>query len=132
MPALPLGGLAQGATRRRIQAAHVLVHPSRTEGDAHVVIEAARSSTPVLASRVDGNLGLPGENCDGYIAVDDASAFATLLRRLRDQSAMLSHPQRQCAERAPLFDPTQESAALHALFQEMLDTRRPLTTRDTP
>ena len=49
-----LGGVPHGATRRRIQAAHVLVHPSRMEGGAHVVIEAVRSGTPVLASRIDG------------------------------------------------------------------------------
>jgi glycosyltransferase involved in cell wall biosynthesis len=38
----------------------VLVHTSRMEGGAHVVIEALRSGTPVLASRIAGNLGLLG------------------------------------------------------------------------
>jgi glycosyltransferase involved in cell wall biosynthesis len=57
-----LGGLPHAATRRRIQQAHVLVHPSRMEGGAHVVIEALRSGTPVLASRIDGNLGLLGDD----------------------------------------------------------------------
>jgi putative glycosyltransferase (TIGR04348 family) len=127
-----LGGLAHGVTRQRIQAAHVLVHPSRMEGGAHVVIEAVRSGTPVLASRIDGNVGLLGASYDGYFTLGDAPALATLLQRLRDEPAMLDHLQRQCDERAPLFDPARESATLHALIGELLETPPPLTTRDTP
>ena len=131
-----LGGLPHAATRRRIQAAHVLVHPSQMEGGAHVVIEAVRSGTPVLASRIDGNVGLLGESYDGYFAVGVAPALATLLQRLRDEPAMLFHLQRRCEERAPLFDPAGESATLHALIGEVLDatapTPTPLTTRDPP
>ncbi len=126
-----LGGVAHAGTRQRIQAAHVLVHPSRMEGGAHVVIEAIRSGTPLLASRIDGNVGLLGEGYDGYFPRDDASALATLLQRLRDEPAMLAHLQRQCDARAALFDPARESAALHALIGEMLETPTPLTTRET-
>ena len=118
-----LGALAHAAARRRIQAAHVLVHPSRMEGGAHVVIEAVRSGTPVLASRIDGNVGLLGDDYDGYFAVGDAAGLATLLQRVRDEPAMLAHLQRQCAARAALFDPRRESAALHALIGEILDSR---------
>lgn len=120
-----LGGLPHAATRRRIQAAHLLVHPSRMEGGAHVVIEAVRSGTPVLASRIDGNVGLLGENYDGYFPVDNASALATLLQRLRDEPAKLNHLQQQCGERAPLFEPTRESANLHALIGELLHPPTP-------
>jgi len=115
-----LGGLAHGRTRARIRAAHVLVHPSRMEGGANVVIEAVRSATPVLASRIDGNLGLLGTGYDGYFPVGDAPALATLLQRLRDEPAMLAHLQRQCDARAALFDPLRESAGLHALIGGML------------
>lgn len=115
-----LGGAAHAATRQRIQAAHVLVHPSRMEGGANVVVEAVRSGTAVLASRIDGNVGLLGAHYGGYFPVGDASALASLLQRLRDEPAMLLHLQRQCVERAPLFDATRESAALHALIDAML------------
>lgn len=127
-----LGGLAHAATRKRIQSAHVLVHPSQMEGGAHVVIEAVRSGTPVLGSRIDGNVGLLGASYDGYVPLRDAPALATLLQRLRDEPAMLAHLQRQCDERAPLFDPARESGSLHALIAQTLGTPTPLTTRDTP
>ena len=48
-----LGGQPHEATRRRIQRAHLLVHPSRMEGGAHVIMEAALCGTPVLASADD-------------------------------------------------------------------------------
>lgn len=35
-----LGGLPHEAARRRIQRAHLLLHPSRMEGGAHVIMEA--------------------------------------------------------------------------------------------
>jgi putative glycosyltransferase (TIGR04348 family) len=139
-----LGGVAHGATRRRIQTAHVLVHASRMEGGANVVIEAVRCGTPVLASRIDGNVGLLGERYDGYFPAGDAHALAALLRRLRDEPAMLAHLQQQCDARAPLFDPAHECAALHALIGDVLigdvltgdvraaPTTTPLTNRDTP
>jgi putative glycosyltransferase (TIGR04348 family) len=125
-----LGGLTHAATRGRIQAAHLLVHASRMEGGAHVVIEAVRSGTPVLASRIDGNVGLLGEGYDGYFPLDDAATLATLLQRLRAEPAMLSHLQKQCHERAPLFDPARESATLHGLIGELLHLPTPQTTRD--
>ena len=120
-----LGGLPHHAARRRIQSAHVLVHPSRLEGGAHVVIEAVRSGTPVLASHIDGNVGLLGARYDGYFPVGDASALATLLQRARDEPAMLAHLQEQVASRAALFEPARESAALHQLLADLVASRSP-------
>ena len=116
-----LGAMPRGAARRRIQAAHVLVHPSRIEGGANVVIEALRSGTPVLASRIDGNVGLLGDDCGGYFPLDDAAALAALLQRARDEPALLAGLQAQCAARAALFDPEREGAALIALVEVLRD-----------
>jgi putative glycosyltransferase (TIGR04348 family) len=114
-----LGALPHGAARRRIQAAHVLVHTSRMEGGANVVIEAVRSGTPVLASRIDGNLGLLGADYAGCFPVGDARALAEQLARLRDEPAMLDRLQAQCSDRAALFEPARESAALLALLASL-------------
>ncbi len=115
-----LGGLPHAETRRRIQAAHLLVHPSRMEGGAHVVIEAVRSGTPVLASRIDGNVGLLGEHYGGYFPVGDAAALAALLERARDEPAMLARLKQQCDARADLFAPVHEAAVLQTLVADLL------------
>ena len=76
-----LGGLPHESTRRHIQRAHVLVHASRMEGGAHVVMEAVRCGTPVLASRIPGNVGMLGADYDGYFEPGDSAGLARLLRR---------------------------------------------------
>jgi putative glycosyltransferase (TIGR04348 family) len=119
-----LGALPHAQTRRRIQAAHVLVHPSRMEGGAHVVIEAITSGTPVLASDIDGNVGLLGSDYEGCFPVGDAAALARLLQRVRDKPAMLGRLQAQCGARAALFHPDHERAALLALVTELLEMPR--------
>ena len=125
-----LGGLPHASARRRIQGAHVLVHPSCMEGGAHVVIEAVRSGTPVLASRIDGNVGLLGEDYAGYFRVGDAAGLSSLLQRVRDEPALLTRLQEQCAERAALFDPAREADCLRGVVRELLDGTEVLVARE--
>lgn len=113
-----LGALPHAATRARIQAAHVLVHPSRLEGGAQAVIEAVASGTPVLASRIAGNLGLLGADYNGCFDWGDAAGLAALLQRARDDAAMLPALRAQCARRAPLFHPDHERQTLLQLLAE--------------
>jgi putative glycosyltransferase (TIGR04348 family) len=116
-----LGALTHDATRGRIQTASVLVHCSRMEGGAQVIIEAVTSGTPVLASRIDGNLGLLGVDYRGIFPVGDAAALATLLERCRDDPAMLPDLTRQCAARAAAFAPEHEAATLTALLSALMN-----------
>jgi putative glycosyltransferase (TIGR04348 family) len=118
-----LGALPHEATRKRIQAAHVLVHASRMEGGAHVVIEAVSSGTPVVASCIDGNVGLLGGDYAGYFDCGDAEGLADLLVQCRDDPAMLATLKRQCAARAADFHPLQERATLLALAEDLLENR---------
>ncbi len=115
-----LDGRPHAEARARIQRAHVLIHPSRIEGGAHVVVEAVRSGTVVLASDIDGNVGLLGDDYAGTFPVGDPAALARAVARLRDDPAMLPLLQRQCAARSDAFDPARESTALHALIARAL------------
>ena len=115
-----LGALPHAAVRRHIQAAHVLVHASRMKGGAHVVIEAVRSGTPVLASRIDGNVGLLGEDYRGYFPAGDDAALAALLQRCRDDPDMLSGLRAQSDPRAALFAPATEAATLRGIVARLL------------
>lgn len=120
-----LGGLPHEETRRRIQRAHLLIHCSRMEGGAHVIMEAVACGTPVLASKIDGNVGMLGTDYAGYFPWGDAAALAALIERSRnaDSDPLLANLQRQCATRAPLFAPEAESAALHKFVRELLEDR---------
>jgi putative glycosyltransferase (TIGR04348 family) len=115
-----LGPLPHGVVLNRIGRAHVLVHPSRIEGGAHVVMEAVQSGTPVLASRIPGNLGLLGDDYCGYFEPGDAKALSALLARCRDDPALLSSLARQCARRSPLFEPARERATLLGIVRRLV------------
>ena len=119
-----LGALPHGVVRQRIQRAHVLVHCSRMEGGAHVVMEAVRSGTPVLASRIDGNVGMLGRHYTGYFEPGDARGLASLLEQARHDATMLPALRAQCLMRAPLFDPVHESATLRQLLASLLEKPR--------
>ena len=127
-----LGPQPHAATRARIQAAHLLVHASQMEGGAHVVIEAITSGTPVLASRIAGNLGLLGTGYSGCFDWGDAAGLAALLQQARDDAAMLPGLQRQCAARAPLFHPDHERQTLRTLLALMLPKHHPEAPHERP
>ncbi len=121
-----LGGLPHEETLHHIRTAHVLVHTSAMEGGAHVILEAVRCGTPVLASRVPGNVGMLGEDYEGYFPHGDAAALARLLAACRQGQAadnpadrLLERLAAQCALRAPLFDAGAERTALLNLLQEL-------------
>ena len=125
-----LQGLSHQATLQRIQRAHLLVHTSRSEGGALVIPEAIRSGTPVLATRIDGNVGMLGQDYSGLVANDDAEALAQLLLQCRAEQQrggelLLRRWRAQCAQRAPLFDPATEQAALQDWVQALTRPWRP-------
>lgn len=103
-----LGGLPRAVTRQHIKRAHVLVNCSKMEGGAHVILEAVQSATPVLASYIDGNVGMLGADYDGYFELGHDTQLAGLVQRCAAEPAFLEHLQNQCAQRAPLFAPALE------------------------
>jgi len=122
-----LGAQSHEATRRAIQRAHVLVHTSAVEGGAHVIMEAVLCGTPVLASRIDGNVGMLGPDYEGYFNLSDAARLASLLAECRagqfappnETPTLFERLAAQCALRAGLFMPRAEQAALEALVAEL-------------
>lgn len=123
-----LGEQTHESTRRRIQRAHLLVHASRMEGGAHVVMEAVCCGTPVLASQIPGNVGMLGDDYAGYFEAGDAAGLAARLRQCHAELTaaqagvsppLLAQLQIQCAARAPLFSPAAEQAALRRLVDQL-------------
>jgi putative glycosyltransferase (TIGR04348 family) len=121
-----LGPLSHTQTRGAIQRAHVLVHTSAMEGGAHVVMEAVCSGTPVVASRIDGNVGMLGADYAGYFPHGDAVALARMLEACRESQlsqdparSLLAHLRAQSALRAPLFAPATEKRAVLELVRDL-------------
>ena len=112
-----LGGMTRAKTRQHIKRAHVLVNCSEMEGGAQVIVEAIQSGTPVLASRISGNIGMLGKDYAGYFEPGSDTELAALVRRCAAEPDFLALVQRQCRQRAPLFQPEHERRLVLNLVQ---------------
>ena len=110
-----LGSRPHGQTRWRIARSHLLVVSSLMEGGANVISEAVTVATPVLASRIPGNVGMLGRDYAGYFPPGDELALAALLIQAETDPLFCQRLANQCAIRAPLFAPEREAAAVQAL-----------------
>jgi putative glycosyltransferase (TIGR04348 family) len=114
------GALPHGFARAAIRRAHLLVHPSLMEGGANVIVEAITAGTPVVASRVSGNVGMLGRNYPGYFAVGDAGGLAALLASCLEVPGVLRGLRGACEERRKLFSPARERQAVRSLALRLL------------
>jgi putative glycosyltransferase (TIGR04348 family) len=116
-----LGPLPRGRARQLMRHARLLLHPSKIEGGAHVILEAVRGGTAVVASDASGNVGMLGRRYPGLFPVGDAEAAARLIARAEAEPAFRRRLQAACARRAPLFAPARERAALLRLVRKVMD-----------
>ena len=107
-----LGPRPHAWTRQAIKRAHVVLCPSRMEGGANVVVEAITAGTPVIGSRVSGNVGMLGDDYGGYFPVGEAAALTQLLVRIWRNPALHDALASQCQRRSERFAPAAERAAL--------------------
>ena len=118
-----LGAMPHGATRQRLKRSHAMALTSHMEGGANVIIEAVSAGVPVLASDINGNRGMLGDDYAGYFPPGDAAALARLIDRSIDDPAFHALLRAQCEARAPLFAPAAERAALLELVDNLLHER---------
>ncbi|APV51693.1 hypothetical protein BWI17_19580 [Betaproteobacteria bacterium GR16-43] len=114
------GALPHGLARAAIKRAHLLVHPSRLEGGANVIAEAIMSGTPVMGSRMSGNIGMLGANYPGFFPVGDSRALAAMLARAATDPRFLARLRAAGDRRKPLFRPEKEAAAVRAFVRGLL------------
>jgi putative glycosyltransferase (TIGR04348 family) len=113
------GEVPHAEVRRLLGRVQAVVLSSRSEGGANVISEALIAGVPVLASRVDGSLGLLGRDYPGYFAVGDTAALARLLHRIEIDPPFLAGLRQAASRRSALFHPDRETAAWKKLVGEL-------------
>jgi putative glycosyltransferase (TIGR04348 family) len=114
------GDRPRADVRRLLGRARAMVLSSLSEGGANVISEAVAAGVPILATRIDGSLGLLGRGYPGYYPVGDTEALARLLIRIETDPAFLKRLKRAIARRAPLFRPAREKAEWKSLIEEVM------------
>jgi putative glycosyltransferase (TIGR04348 family) len=115
-----LGGRTHTQALAWIARSHLLVVSSVMEGGANVISEAARIGTPVLASRMSGNVGMLGRNYPGYFPLFDQRTLAQLLLEASKRQVFYRKLKNALRSRRPLFAPSAERRALRGVIQELI------------
>jgi putative glycosyltransferase (TIGR04348 family) len=114
-----LGERSRSQVRRILAKSRLCVLSSRMEGGANVLSEAIVASVPILASRIDGNVGILGEEYPGYFDVGDTKELEQLLRCAETCPEFLTELSIQCKRLAALFAPEREEKAWADLVGEL-------------
>ena len=114
-----LGGLQPSRARALIGFVDAFVLSSRSEGGANALAEAIVARVPVLASRIDGSIGLLGRDYPGYFTPGDTTALRRALWRVETDGAFRAKLKRAVSARAKLLSESRERNAWRALLEEM-------------
>lgn len=114
-----LGKVPRSRALRTLARARLLSLTSVAEGGANVVSEALACGVPVVSSRIEGSIGMLGEDYPGYFEPTDAEGLAELLGRAETEDAFYEELRGRCEALAPLVDPERERGAWASLLAEV-------------
>jgi putative glycosyltransferase (TIGR04348 family) len=113
------GEVPRAEVRRTLGRVKAVVLSSLSEGGANIISEALMARVPVLASRIDGSVGLLGRDYPGYFRIGDTAGLAQLLNRIETDRGFLAGLKRAVTRRSFLFRPEREKRGWHKLLQEV-------------
>lgn len=114
-----IGQRSHRNTMRWLACSHVMVISSLMEGGAHVVSEAIALGIAVIASDIDGNRGLLGQDYPGLYPVGDGQALAALLHRAETEPTYVEMLESAVQNRQPLITPARERESISSLLNEL-------------
>jgi putative glycosyltransferase (TIGR04348 family) len=113
------GEIPHAELRRVYTRSHLLVLPSVMEGGANVISEAVMAGLPVIASDIEGSVGLLGTDYPGYYPVRDTDALRERLLRAESDGGYYAELVAACAARRHLFTPEREQAGWEKLLNDI-------------
>lgn len=105
--------------RQVYQRTNLLVLPSRMEGGANVISEAVVAGIPVIASDIEGSIGLLGGDYPGYYPVENEQALADLMLKAENDNLFYKRLEQACIAKQPLFTPENETRGWRNLLSKL-------------
>ena len=97
------GEVSHNEVREAYRCCKLMVLPSIMEGGANVISEAIVAGLPVIASDIDGSVGLLGDDYAGYFPVENEKVLSEILLKAESDKNFIDKLKLQCNERAQLF-----------------------------
>ena len=116
-----LGEVTPGEALELIASSDLLVLTSVSEGAGRVIGEAVVCGTPVLSTRIDGVVGLLGDEYPGYFPVGDTVALAGLIAQAEGNEVFYRELKEWCVRVAPMFSPESERRAWGEMLDELIN-----------
>ncbi|HEX2649974.1 MAG TPA: selenoneine biosynthesis selenosugar synthase SenB [Burkholderiales bacterium] len=120
-----LGSVPHSEALGWIARSHLLVVSSVMEGGANVICEAARIGTPVIGSRMSGNVGMLGRRYPGLYRLFDEKGLAALIKKALEDRNYYKHLKDALARRRRLFAPAAERASINRVARRLLGKMAP-------
>ena len=105
--------------RRAYGSCHLMVLPSIMEGGANVISEAVVAGLPVIASEIDGSVGLLGDDYAGYYPVQNTEGLRELILKAEAEPGYVHKLDDQCRKRAGLFTREAEKQGWADLLKDL-------------
>ena len=113
------GEISQSLLQKKFAQSDLLVLPSLMEGGANIISEAIMAQLPVVASNIEGSIGLLGEKYTGYFEVGSTNALKQILLRCESDNKFYQTLSHQCESRRYLFTPSREKSSWKKLLAEL-------------
>jgi putative glycosyltransferase (TIGR04348 family) len=114
-----LGDVSREEVGLLLATTRLMVLSSVMEGGANVIGEALAAHVPVIASDIDGSIGLLGADYPGLYPVSNPRALADLLQRAENDPEFLATLKARCIDRAALFTREREQASWQQLIAQL-------------
>jgi len=92
------------------------INTSIAEGGANSIGESIALGRPVLATRIEGNVGMLGENYDGYFAPDSPAELASLIKKICHDKSYQAHLEQQVLDQSAKYSRENERKGWLALL----------------
>ena len=96
-----------------------MVISSLAEGGANVISEAVMAGVPVIASDIEGNVGLLGPEYDGFYPAGNTKSLSCILLQAETEPAFLVGLGKQCRASASRFSLKREINAWKILLHDL-------------
>lgn len=117
-----LGEVPVWKAQQILARSRLLVLSSKMEGGANVISEAVAASTPILASKISGSIGLLGEDYPGYFDVESTRQLTDLMHRCENDNQFYDALQSHIRKLAPRFTPQREQESLAQVIDDVLQS----------
>lgn len=110
------GGLPREESLAKCAESSLTINSSILEGGANAVLEAMTMGVPVLASRIEGNVGMLGNDYPGYF---EKGELNEALQTIIGNRMMLEDWVRMASKRLPLFSRESETTSWLELLAKL-------------